>query len=74
MNGGAFNEHTKWRINREAVQSPELRKLNERRCVNEYANWRINREAVTPQSPGLPRFGGYPGKQDMIANPEGVAS
>jgi hypothetical protein len=22
----------------------------------------LNREAVAPQSPGLPRFGGYPGK------------
>ena len=34
----------------------------------------LNREAVATQSPGLPGFGGYPGKgPDKRFNPEGVA-
>jgi hypothetical protein len=34
----------------------------------------FNREAVATQSPGLPRFGGYPGKgTDKRSNPNGVA-
>jgi len=33
-----------------------------------------NREAVTAQSPGLPGFGGYPGKRTAKrTNPNGVA-
>ena len=34
----------------------------------------LNREAVASQSPGLPRFGGYPGERtDNRSNPNGVA-
>ena len=35
----------------------------------------FNREAVAPQSPGLPRFGGYPGNMmERFSNPNEVAS
>jgi hypothetical protein len=55
--------------------------VDEINCATRWQSWRrseeaksdqaLNREAVVSQSPGLPGFGGYPGKRmEQVSNPD----